>query len=154
MVHTSSLFALPQPVVDLVNTALEDRRPVVLSYVGAGDQPMLSYRGSVRVFDETRLSIWVRNRQGGLCASIGQRPRVALMYRNEATRATYQFQGRATIEEDAAVRERVYESIPQAEKNHDVERAGIVVLIDIDRVDGWAGVGPDGPIDPILMIRA
>jgi hypothetical protein len=29
----------------------------------------------------------------------------------------------------------------------------VAVVIDLDRVEGWAGVGPQGQIDPICLQR-
>jgi len=150
----TELDTLPSSVCDLVNQALEQRRPMLLSYVGDGDQPVLSFRGSVRISGHTQLAIWVRNPNGSFCTRIKVAPKVALMYRNETSRATYQFQGRARLEEDAVTRDRVYKSIPDAEKNHDPARSGALVLIDLDRVEGWAGMGPNGPIDKILMRKS
>ena len=31
---------------------------------------------------------------------------------------------------------------------------GAAVVIDLDRVEGWAGVGPNGQIDPICLVRS
>jgi len=149
----TNAFRVPEAVCTMVNNALAEKRPMLLAYVASGGQPVLSYRGSVQVYGPSQLSIWIRNPQGGLCGSIADNPRVSLMYRNETTRATYQFRGRARLESDDAVRARVYESIPQAEKDHDPDRSGAVLLVDLDRIDGWAGVGAKGPIDPISLVR-
>jgi hypothetical protein len=150
----TELNKLPSSVCDLVNLALEQRRPMLLSYVGDDGQPVLSFRGSVRISGDTQLAIWVRNLHGSFCTRIKVAPKVALMYRNETSRATYQFQGRARLEEDTVVRDRVYHGIPDAEKNHDPSRSGALVLIDLNRVEGWAGMGPNGPIDPISMRKS
>lgn len=147
-------FGLPPAVREMINAALEQKRPGLLAYVTAQGQPILSYRGSVQVRGSAQLSAWIRNPRGGLCAAIAGNPRVALMFRNEAVRATYHLQGLARIEADEAVREEVFLGIPKAEKDHDPSRGGVAVLIDLERINGWAGMGPGGPIDPIALVRS
>ena len=75
------------------------------------------------------------------------------MYRSTKTRALYQFQGRARVTADPAARERIYSKMSQMERNHDYAQTGVALLIDLDRVEGWAGVGPEGQIGKLRMLR-
>ena len=59
----------------------------------------------------------------------------------------------ARVSADETERGRVFESAPKAERDHDPDREGVAVIIDLDRIEGYAGLGPAGPIDPVRMVR-
>jgi len=105
------------------------------------------------VFSDDQLAIWVRNSDGLFLDSIKANPKVALMYRDHDTKSTFQFQGRAKISIDEAVRRRIYEKMAEAERNHDYARTGVALIIDLDRVEGWMGMTPDGPVGRVRMLR-
>ena len=148
----ASPLRLSAAITTLINEALATRHPMLLAFTGVDEQPRLSFRGSVHVHSPSQLAMWVRNAQGGLIGAIAQRPRVALMYRNEDSRATYQFEGRARVLDGEAERRRIYEAAPQAERDHDFAMLGAAVVIDLDRVEGYAGMGPAGQMDRVLML--
>jgi hypothetical protein len=137
----------------LVNSALVSRHPMLLAYVDAEGQPVLSFRGSTQVFSDTQLAMWVRNSRGGLVAAIARNPRVALMYRDEDKKATFQFQGRAWIADRESDRLKVYEASAKVERDHDYARLGIALIIDLDRVEGYAGLSAAGPVGRVNMRR-
>ena len=144
---------LTEDLKKLVDNALATRHPMMVAYVDALGQPILSFRGSTQSFGDDQLAIWVRNSDGNFLDAIGRNPKVALMYRDEETKATYQFQGRARVSSDEAVRQRIYARMAEAERNHDPARAGVALLIDLDRVEGWAGMSPNGPVNKVRMLR-
>lgn len=146
-------LVLPPALRTLVNGALVNRTPMLMAHVGPEGQPLLSFRGSLQVLDDDRLCMWIRNAQGAFLQAIQAQPRVAFMYRNEETKGTYQFQGRAQRMEDAALRQAVYDAAPQVERDHDFAMAGVAVVVTLDRVEGYAGLGPAGQIDRILLVR-
>jgi hypothetical protein len=137
----------------LVDNALATRHPIIVAYVGDGGQPILSFRGSTQSFGEERLALWVRNSDGNFLNAIRMNPKVALMYRDEDSKATYQFQGRARVSTDEGDRRRVYEKMAEAERNHDPARTGVALIIDLDRVEGWSGMSPNGPVGRVRMLR-
>ncbi|MGH8220227.1 MAG: hypothetical protein ACREUT_16935 [Steroidobacteraceae bacterium] len=125
---------------ELVNGALERGRMLSVAYVGADGRPELSFRGSIQALSETQLAIWVRNPEGGILAAVrGGRPHVSLLYgeiRPDA-KAFVTFRGRGRIENAEAVRRKVYESSPEAERNLDKDRKGLPLVIELDSVDGF-----------------
>jgi general stress protein 26 len=137
----------------LVDNALATRHTMIVACVGPDGQPILSFRGSTQSFSDDQLAIWVRNSDGLFLDSIKANPKVALMYRDHDTKATFQFQGRAKISTDEAVRRRIYERMAEAERNHDYARTGVALIIDLDRVEGWFGMTPDGPVGRVRMLR-
>ena len=128
------MIELTDEMRQAINNALADRVPMVVAYVDAQGQPNLSFRGSTQVYSDDQLAMWIRNLNGGLLREIAAHPKLALLYRNPQTRLSWQFQGRAHIDDDPKVRETVYDSSPEGERNLDPERGGKAVIIDIDRV--------------------
>jgi hypothetical protein len=119
-----------------VDSALADRRALAVSYVDADGSPHLSLRGSVHVHEPDRLALWVRHAEGGLAGAVRANPALALLYRDADSRTTYVFNGRARIADDAETRDAVFRASPQAEQDHDPERLGVAVLVDLDSVTG------------------
>ena len=150
---TPQPMVLPQALREAINGNLLEKHPMVLAYVGEDGQPVQSFRGSTQALSEDQLAMWVRNPKGAFVRAISQRPRVSLLYRNEEKRSTYTLQGRARVVQDSAVRQRVFDASAPAERAHDFAMLGVAVVIDLDRVEGWAGVGPKGQIDPICLQR-
>jgi len=144
---------LTDEIKTLVDNALATRHTMIVAYVGPDGQPILSFRGSTQSFSDDQLAIWVRNSDGLFLDSIKANPKVALMYRDHDSKATFQFQGRAKISTDEAVRHRIYERMAEAERNHDYARTGVALIIDLDRVEGWFGMTPDGPVGRVRMLR-
>ena len=123
-------------IAQRVNGALGEGKPITVSYVGSDNRPRMSLRGSAHVHRDDMLALWVRKRDGGLVEAIASNPAIALLYRDSQTRTTYVFAGRARVEPDESVREKVFAAIPQVERDHDPERNGVAVLIQVDEVKG------------------
>jgi hypothetical protein len=133
---------MPRFVRGIVNGALANGTPMVLSYVDEDGQPSLSLRGSVHVYDDVQLSLWVRNSNGGLIRSLRVNPSVALLYRDSKTRTTLIFRGHGRVETDEPVRDRVFTLSPEVEQNHDPERTGAAVLVEVYSLQGTSPRGP------------
>jgi hypothetical protein len=108
----------------------------------------------VQTFGDDQLALWVRSADGAFVRAIRANPHIALMYRDEEAKATYQFQGRARVTESAQERQRIFERAPAVERAHDFAMLGAAVVVELDRVEGYAGLGPNGQVDPIRMLRA
>jgi general stress protein 26 len=130
-----------------VNGALGNQTPVMVAYVDRDGQPHLSFRGTTQVFSDDQLALWIRNPQGGLVAAIEHNPRLALFYRDPASRTAYQFHGRAHAEHDAATADKVYSNSPEVERNMDPNRNGAPVVVDLDRIEGRDASGQ------VVMVR-
>jgi hypothetical protein len=136
-----------------VDNALVERHPMLMAYSDPDGQPVLSFRGSVQAWGDDQLAMWVRSADGAFMQAIRRNPRVALVYRNEESKATYNFQGRARVSDLESDRQRVFAAAPEAERGHDFAMLGVVVLVDLDRVEGYAGLGPAGQVDQLRMLR-
>jgi hypothetical protein len=137
----------------LIDTALANRHPMLLAHVGETGQPVLSFRGSTQAYSADQLAMWIRNADGQTLRALQRNPHVALMYRDEDSKATFQFQGRARVTTDATERRRIYQQSAPVEQHHDFARLGVAVVIDLDRVEGYEGLGPSGQIGRVLMLR-
>ena len=144
---------LPASLRAMVNNALVEKHPMLMAYTDPQGQPVLSFRGSVQVFSDDQLAMWIRSADGAFIQAIRANPRVAMVYRNEESKATYNFQGRARVSDLEEDRRRVFDASPAAERGHDFAMLGVVVLVDLDKVEGYAGLGPGGQVDQIRMLR-
>lgn len=145
---------IPADLKERLNNALVQRHPIMITYVDETGQPNLSFRGSTQVFSDTQLAIWVRNAHGKMIRSIQKNPKVALMYRDEDAKATYSMQGRAHIDASEEARKQIYDTMAQVERDHDFAHLGVAMIIDLDLIEGYAGLSPQGQINPIRMARA
>jgi predicted pyridoxine 5'-phosphate oxidase superfamily flavin-nucleotide-binding protein len=136
-------LVLDDELKGVINTALSERTPMVLASVDAEGQPRLTFRGSVQTFSDDQVGFWARNPTGGTMDNIGANPRVSMIMRNPDTRVVLQLIGRARRVEGAE-REQVYANAPEVEQRADAEKKGAGVIVDLDRVEGFLGMGPDG----------
>jgi hypothetical protein len=111
-----------------------NRTPVIMSYVDADGQPHISFRGTAQVYSSDQLAVWARNPEGGLPSAVGVSPKVSLLYRDPETRLSWQFLGRARIEDDEAARNVIYDASPEFERKADPDRKGKALVIDVDKV--------------------
>src|SRR5439155_19892699 len=91
-----------------VNNSMVEGAPMLVSYVDAAGQPHMTYRGTAQAFSDTQLALWSRLAGGGFLKGTAINPKVALFYRNPATRASYQFFGRARVTTDEAERNQIF----------------------------------------------
>jgi hypothetical protein len=133
-------------IAETINNALATKTPVVIAYADERGQPILSFRGSVQVSGEDEVTWWVRNAEGMMAKTIAAHPRVALMYRNPETRISFQLQGHGRVVGNGAERDRIYDASPKPEQDADPNRKGVGIAVKLDRIEGLAGFGPDGPI--------
>lgn len=143
---------LTDEIREHVNGALMSGNPMILASVDAAGKPRLSYRGSTQVYSPDQLGFWARNAEGTTAGSIGANPNVALIYRHPAQRVVLQFAGRARVVEGAE-RDRVYDQAPEFERNADLGKKGLAVVIDLDKVTGVLGLDADGQRRVVNMER-
>jgi hypothetical protein len=85
--------------------------------------------------------------------NITANPQVSMIMRNPDTRVVLQLMGRARRVEGAE-RDRIYANAPEIEQRGDPDRKGAGVLVDLDRVEGFLGMGPDGKPRFVRLSRA
>ncbi|MGH2365348.1 MAG: pyridoxamine 5'-phosphate oxidase family protein [Chloroflexota bacterium] len=132
---------IPDSVRGLINGALRNNTPMTVAYVDEDGKPSLSLRGSVQVCSPTQLSIWVRNKAGGMGKALAKNPNVALLYRDSYSRSTLSIQGVAHQEEDPAICERVWDLIQDVEQKHETRESGCALIIDVKKIQGGTPKG-------------
>jgi hypothetical protein len=137
-----SELRLTDEIKRLVNDSLDDNCPMVVGYMGEDGQPQLSLRGSMRAISDTQLAFWVRNPNGGIVKALSYNPRISILYRDTPNRVNMSFQGVGRVETDETVRNAVFDSMPQIEKDHDEPRKGACMVVDLDSVNGATFAGP------------
>ena len=132
---------IPLAVKGLINNALANQAPIVVTYVDAQGAPHSSLRGSTCVISPTEFAIWVRHGDGGLPQAIVTNPNVSLFYSDRRANAVVNVMGQARIAEDEETRRRVFEQSPEVEQTHDPQRHGVAVVIDVRRMQANTGAG-------------
>jgi pyridoxine/pyridoxamine 5'-phosphate oxidase len=127
----------------IINGALSEHTPMVLASVDVEGRPRLTFRGSIQTFSDDQIGFWARNPGGGTMDNIAANPHVSMIMRNPETRVVLQLSGRARRVEGAE-RDQVYANAPEFEQRADAEKKGAAVIVDLDRVEGFLGIAPDG----------
>jgi hypothetical protein len=146
-VAASVAFAPAEPTKELplfargaINGALANGTPITFAYVDHDGIPHLSLRGSVQVFGDTQLAIWLRPTDHS-AAALAENPVVALLYRDSKSRTTLTIKGTAAVDDRAEVRERVFNLIPEVEQTHDTKREGKALIIEVEELRGTSPIG-------------
>jgi len=116
-----------------IDNSLADGAPILMAAVQTDGQPWIAIRGSTHTHSDDQLGIWIRNADGHTAAGVGINDKVALFYR-KAGGISFQVLGRARLENDPVIRQRIYDESPEPERNADKEMKGTAMIVDIDRV--------------------
>ncbi|MCC6237158.1 MAG: pyridoxamine 5'-phosphate oxidase family protein [Dehalococcoidia bacterium] len=129
---------MPVQLTDEIKTTLNNARadgfPVLVASVDATGQPSVSIRGSLHVHSDNQLAIWIRNADGGILKSVAVNPLIAMWYRNTSSNVAYLIHGEAKRDDSEAIRQQVYDSSPEGERNMDPEKKGTALVIDVVRI--------------------
>ncbi len=145
-------IVLDDELKGIINGALAAASPMLVASVDKEGKPRLTFRGSIQSFGDHGVGFWARNAEGSTMENIATNPNVALMYRNAQTRQVLQLAGRARVA-TGAERDAVYDAAPEVERNADPEKKGVGVVVDLDRVEGFLGIAPDGQRRFVRMAR-
>ncbi|HVA24861.1 MAG TPA: hypothetical protein VMW62_10760 [Chloroflexota bacterium] len=135
--HTN---VIPDFVKALVDPARMNNAPLTAAYTGENGEPVLSFRGSTQVHSATQLSMWLRNPEGAMVRALAKDPRMALSYFDPVGN-WFIFEGRARVEPDPEIARRVFDLLPEVERNHDPDCHGAALIIDVDRLEGSTAWG-------------
>jgi len=131
---------IPDFVKTIVDPARMNNAPLTAAYTGEDGEPVLSFRGSTQVYSPSRLSMWMRNPEGAMVRALARNPRMALSYFDQSG-TWLLFEGRAYVETDPAIRRRVFDLLPEVERNHDPDCTGAALMIDVDHMEGSTAWG-------------
>jgi hypothetical protein len=126
---------MPDFVMRRVNTALADDIPLTVGYTDEDGRPSLSLRGSVMAYSPTQLAIWARTK-GGIVKALEKNPYVSMLYRENPTRSTLIFEGKARVLPESDEAYRIHDATPEVERNHLSRETGAAIIIEVENVDG------------------
>ena len=132
---------IPDSARGLINGALANDTPLTVAYVDENGVPNLSLRGSIQVYSPTQISIWLRNKGGGMPKALEKNPNVGLLYRDSKTRSTLVVKGKGHIEDDPEVVDRVWNGIQDVEQKHETRQSGCALIIDVESLTGGTPKG-------------
>ncbi len=127
-----------------LENALADGTPCLVGTVSADNRPEVSPKGSVIVYDSENAAYWERSHRGA-AANIKSNPHIVIYYRNPdhaeslPQGAALRLYGTASVVEDEAVKNDIYDRIPEREQKSDSGRKGFAVMVRIDRVTNLRG---------------
>lgn len=149
----------PEPVVlskamhDKINSAEDERLPVLFAYVTPEGGPEQTYRSSAHTHGDDQLAFWNPRSDGSFLAAIAANPGVSAIYRHDVTHEMLEMSGRARVVEDADEARRIYDARSDIVQRVDPDRSGVAVVIDLDRVTGLIHAAETGAIERIMMAR-
>ena len=117
-----------------INSSRADGFPVLWASVDESGQPTIAIYGSTHVHSDHELGLWLRNEGRGFLSRTGKNAKVFGWFRNTSSNVACQIVGEARRVTDAALRDRVYDESPEAERKMDEAKASVAVIVDIVRV--------------------
>jgi general stress protein 26 len=132
---------IPATAAGLINGALANNTPMTVAYVDENGVPNLSLRGSVQVYSPTQISIWLRNKGGGMPKALEKNNNIGLLYRDSNNRSTLVVKGKGRIAQDQETIDRVWNSIQEVEQNHESRESGCALIIDVVSLQGGTPKG-------------
>lgn len=136
-----------------INSAEDDRMPVLFAYVTPDGRPEQMYRSSTHTHGDDQLAFWNARPDGSFLASIAVNPRVSAIYRHDATHEMLEMSGRARVIKDADEARGIYDARSNVVRDADPNRSGVAVVIELDRITGLVHAAETGAIERILMAR-
>lgn len=135
--------ALPLEISDdvreAIGTAFASMKFLQASYIGDDGYPHISNRGSVVVLGPQQLGLWARKRDSGMAADVASRPQVTLLYTDLADKhVLYTFYGTATTDADGPLADRVWNEMPERERQSDADRKGTAIVVDLTKIIGMS----------------
>lgn len=127
--------------MQVIDSALDDGVPCLLGTADRNGQPQVSPKGSMMVFDATRLAFWERAGRTAL-ANLQANPKIVVYYRNPNSpggSVVYRFYGSARLVEDGALRDAVWARTIPLEQGKDPDRKGAAIVIDVTLVNDLSG---------------
>jgi len=137
---TQTTNVIPDFVKALVDPARMNNAPLTAAYTGEDGAPVLSFRGSVQVYGPTQLSMWLRNPEGAMVRALAKDPRMALSYFDSYGNWLL-FEGWAQVERDPRASRRVFDLLPEVERNHDPSCTGAALIVNVEHMEASTAWG-------------
>jgi uncharacterized protein len=120
-------------MAEAVNSALAEGNVCLVATASGAGMPDIAFKGSMMVWDADHLAFWERAR-GQTLRNLEENPQACVLYRSRERGVGWRFFGAALLHADGSLRDAVMARTVEVELNRDPERAGVAVLIRVDRV--------------------
>jgi general stress protein 26 len=121
-----------------VDTAQVDRVTCLLGTATSAGAPQISPKGSMMVFDGTRLAYWERAGRSAI-ANIKANSKVVVYYRNPGRKLLWRFYGNAEAHPAGALCDAVWSRTIPDEREKDPDKKGMAVVIDVTLINDLSG---------------
>src|SRR6266540_3855908 len=128
-----SMIELTDDMREAINNALAEGSPVLVATASRAGEPDIAFKGSTMVWDRERLAYWERSK-GETLRNLEENPHICLLYRSRERGVAWKFFGLAELHPAGELRQQIMDRTIEVELSRDPERAGIGVLIRVDRV--------------------
>ena len=126
--------SLTEEMQQAINDAFVDGYPIIWSSVGADGQPILTFFGTTQAYSDHEIAIWMRTPERGFLGRIAENPKATMLYRNTESKASFQIHVEAKRVDDPTVKQTVWSSAAEREREQDPEMKGTAVVAEIVRV--------------------
>jgi hypothetical protein len=138
---TLTELKLNEQITDLINNSYLRGFPIIVGYVTSDLKPSLSFRGSAWVYSDTEVAVWARSPEGGILKAMANNANVTLVYREPnpetgRSKAVVTMKGRGRVGTTEADRRKVYDGMPQVERDADKDFNGFPVIVELASIDG------------------
>lgn len=136
---------IPAVLHEHINTAFPDHVCLVGTVLPNG-YAQITPRGSVMVFDDEHLALWVRG-GGSTSAALADGAKVTVFFRKRPLRESgllpkggvLRVYGIARLHKSGPMYDEIWKRLIEPEKKGDPEKKGYGVLIDVERVEDLGG---------------
>jgi hypothetical protein len=138
---TLTELKIDDQIADLINNSYVRGFPIMIGYVTSDGKPSMSFRGSAFVYSPTEVAVWARSMEGGIVKAVPNNPNCMLVYRepnpeNGRSKAILNMRGRGRVDTSEAARRKVYDGMPQPERDSDKDFNGVPIIVELDSIDG------------------
>jgi general stress protein 26 len=120
-------------MAEAVNGALAEGNVCLVGSASPDGMPDIAFKGSMMVFDKDHLAFWERSK-GQTLQNVTDNPQACVLYRSRERGVAWRFYGVTEVHADDPIREQVMQRTVQIELDRDPERAGVAVLLRVDRI--------------------
>jgi general stress protein 26 len=143
------LALIPKVLRDHIDNAFPEDVCLVGTVLSNG-YAQISPRGSVMVFDDERLALWIRG-SGSTAADLQDGSKVTVFFRKPLLQkegilprgGVARFYGTAEIHKSGSILDEVYERMSEFEQGRDPEKKGYAAIINVERCEDL----PGNPLD-------
>ena len=132
------MIELTEEMQDLMNNALLNGTPCILTTSSASGDLTIGFRGSMMAWQSDCLAYWERGK-GQSLDHLEDGGNAAVILRNPELRKGWKFFGKGTVLRDGPIRDAIMARVVKPEMDRDPDQEGFAVILTLDRVEDLGG---------------